>query len=633
MYEPPPRRSILGRLWGLVDATRRTLLNLLFLAIVIALLWAALKPGTPALEDRTALVMDLSGPITEQTAGDPRDLALQALAGGEEPSGSRLRDVVAVIDAAAADPKVPHLLLKLDGLGPAGLPTLREVAAALQRFKAAGKPVYAWGAMYDQRAYYLAAQADAVWLHPMGLLFVEGFGRPRSYYKDAFDKVGVQATVLRAGQYKSFGEVYSANGPSPQAQEADKFLYDAMWARWLADVEGARKLAPGTIAGLVDALPDRLAAAGGDLPRTMLAAKMVDALKTPDELRAFLIEKGAKDEDTEEDPTFRQVSFSQYLARLKPPAAGDAVGIIVAEGEIGDGQAPPGSIGGQSTAALVRKAREDKTIKAVVLRVDSPGGSAYGSELIRRELELTRAAGKPVLVSMGDLAASGGYWISMAADEVWADEATITGSIGVVALLPSIKGTMEKIGVNTTGYGTTWLASAMDPRQPQDPRLVQVVQKLIDNSYAQFLGTVAKARQSTPEKIDAVAQGRVWTGAQARERGLVDQLGGLREVVAAAAKRGQLAADAPVRYIEREPGRLQALLRQFGSSEAAWAGLAARALMVLAQEPSGPLAAGAPVLAPRALVDGVQRDLGWLARAAAGERTLGTALHCLCSAP
>lgn len=643
--EPPRRRALPVRLWlgfwGLVTGLRRAVVNLLFLALVGALLWAWLKPGPPALQDKTALVLDIAGPITEQKAGDPRDNALAALQ-GSGPSGAQLRDVVAVIDAAAADPKIPHMLLRLDQLGPAGLPTLREVAAALQRFKAAGKPIYAWGAGYDQRALYLAAQAETVWMHPMGIAYAEGFGRQRNYYKDALDKLGVQATIVSAGTYKSFGEVYSRSGPSEAATEAEKYVYDAMWARWTADFEAGRKLPAGSVMALIDNLPAKLDEADGNFAQAVLNAKWIDALKTPDELRAFMIEKGAKDEKAAlankgkpDADTFRQVNFGEYLARLKPAqrgeGKGDAVGIIVAEGEISDGQAPPGSIGGASTAALVRQARADKSIKAIVLRVDSPGGSAFGSELVRRELELTRAAGKPVLVSMGDLAASGGYWISMAADEIWADETTITGSIGVVGMIPSVKGTMDKLGINTAGYSTTWLAGVLDPRKATDPRLIAMFNSGIGNAYQMFLNTVGQGRQRPPQEIDAVAQGRIWTGAQAKERGLVDELGGLREVVAAAAKRAQLAADAPVRYVEREPGKLQALLQQLGGSQAGWAAplQAALAPVLLAADPLPALLPGMP----QAVVAGVRRDLGWLRAVAESEKPFEAVVHCLCSAP
>ena len=627
MSDVRQRKSFLGRLWWLVDASRRLLLNLLFLALLGGLLWLLFKPGAPALQDKTALVLNLSGPVTEQKGGTARSSALKQLQ-GEETASSQLRDVLAVLDAAAKDPQVPHVVLALDDFGGAGLPTLRELAAAIDRFKASGKPVYAWGASYDQRSYFLAAHATEVWLHPMGSMLVEGYGRQRNYYKDAFDKLGVQATVLRVGKFKSAGETYSSNAPSAEALEAEKYLFDAMWASWLKSVETARKLPAGSATAFIDALPERMAAAGGDQAQLVLKEKLVDSLKTRDEMRAFLMEKGAKDDKGE---SFRQIDFKDYLARIKPATEGDAVGVIVAEGEIGDGQAPGGSIGGESTSALIRKAREDKNIKALVLRVDSPSGSPYGSELIRRELELTRAAGKPVVVSMGDLAASGGYWISMAADEVIADETTITGSIGVLAILPSVKGAMDKVGVNTAGYGTTWLVGALDPRKPIDPRMAGLVQAAIDRLYADFTQAAAKARGTTPEKINEFAQGRVWTGAQALERGLIDKVGSYRDALAAAATRAKLGSDAPVRYIEREPSRLQQMLARFGVSET---GLAARLLAAVAPG----LAISSPVQAflpgaPQAVVDGVQRDLAWLAGMTGQRRPFEAVVHCLCGSP
>jgi protease-4 len=634
MSEERKRMSILGRLWWLVDASRRTLLNLIFLALIGLVIWALLKPGTPDLKPKTALVLNLAGPLTEQKTGSARDSALKQVQ-GEEVAQSRLRDVLAVLDAAAKDPNVPHVLLALDDFGGAGLPTLREVAAAIERFKASGKPVYAWGAGYDQRSYFLAAHATEVWVHPLGGVLIEGFGRPRNYYKDAFDKFGVQATVLRVGKFKSFGEVYSASGPSPETIEAEKFLYDALWTSWLASVEKARKLPAGTVMKLIDGLPDNLTAAGGNLAQLALQEKLVDKLKTRDEMRAFLIEKGAKDEAAASAPqpqtTFLQVNFNDYLARLKPSTTGDAVGVIVAEGEIGDGQAPGGSIGGESTSALIRQAREDKAIKAIVLRVDSPGGSVYGSELIRRELELTRAAGKPVVVSMGDLAASGGYWISLASDEVMADETTITGSIGVLAVLPSVKGAMDKIGVNTAGYGTTWLAGSLDPRKTLDPRLAAIVQTSINRVYTDFTQTAAKARKTTPEKIDEVAQGRVWTGAQALERGLVDKLGSLGDAITLAAARAKLPADARVVYVEKPPGKLQQVLEMFNVTEASLTGrvLAALAPGLAAADPVHMLLPGAP----QAVVDGVRRDLGWLAAVSEKDKPFDAVVHCLCTTP
>jgi protease-4 len=614
--------SYLGRglrgLWWLLDASRRALLNLLLLAIVLALAWALLRSGPPSLQPKTALVLDLSGRIAEQRSAGTRDSAIKKLR-GQDSGETRLRDVLAVLDAAAKDENISHAVLMLDEFSAAGLPTLREVAAGIARFKAAGKPVIAWGSDYDQRQYYLAAHASEVWLHPMGNVQVEGYGRYRSYYKDLLDKVGVSANVLRAGKFKNAAETFAANAPSAETLEADGALYGSLWASWTADVEKARKQPAGSVALAIESLPASLVAVGGDLARWAVERKWVDALKTRDEMRAALIERGAKDE---KNKTFRQVSFEDYVARLKPKTDGDAVGVVVAEGEISDGQAGPGRIGGRSTAELIRKAREDEQIKALVLRVNSPGGSAFGSELVRRELELTRKAGKPVVVSMGDVAASGGYWISMAADEVIADEATITGSIGVVAVLPTLQGAMDKLGVHTGGVTTTWLGSGYDVRRDMDPRFSQLVQASIDHIYRNFTTLVATARKSTPEKIGEVAQGRVWVGKQALTHGLVDRLGSYGDALKAAATRAKLPEGYRVSYVEAQPGRLDRLMQGFGLTLGDVSGTPTDLQGALVA-----LGLAAP------LTTGVAQELGWLADVADKRQAFAAVTHCLCTVP
>lgn len=602
----------LGWLWHALDATRRALLNLLLLLLLAAFVWALVASrggGVTPLPENTALVLALQGPIREQYAGSLRDNALQQVR-GRDTSQLRLRDVLAVVDAAKDDPAITRMVLALDDFGGAGPATLHEVAAALERFKARGKQVVAWGSGYDQRQYFLAAHASEVFMHPMGSVQITGFGGQRTYYKDVLDRLGVTAHVLRAGQYKNAAEHYVANGPSPQTLEADKALYDELWARYAGAVEKARKLPAGGLQAALDALPERLAAAGGDVAKLAVAEKWVDGLKTRDEIRALMIERGVKD-----GPTFRQVSFGAYLSRLSPQGSGDAVGVVVAEGGIVDGQAGGGTIGGESTAELIRQARENERIKALVLRVDSPGGSAFGAELVRRELELTRQAGKPVVVSMGDLAASGGYWISMASDEVIADEATITGSIGVVAVLPSAERLMDRLGVHTGGYGTSWLVGAYDPRRGLDPRMAQLIQSSVNHTYGQFTGLVAAARKSTPEKIDAVAQGRVWTGAQAKERGLVDRTGSLADALAAAATRARLPEGHRVVWLDRDPGRLERLLALLGRQATALLG-----------EPQA-------ALLPAGTIERLQRDWGFLAGVADGRQPYAASVHCFCEAP
>ncbi|MBP6764101.1 MAG: signal peptide peptidase SppA [Rubrivivax sp.] len=625
--------SWLGRgfrgLWAVLDGTRRALFNLLLLALLVGAVVAWVTSGPPALKPKTALVLNWAGPVVEQRSGSARDSALKQLQ-GEDSNQTRLRDVLAVLDAAAKDEAITHAVLILDDFAGAGLPTLRELAMALERFKASGKPVTAWGSEFDQKQFFVAAHATQLWLHPMGSVYVEGYGRFRNYYKDLLDRVGVTAHVVRAGKYKNALETYTASSPSPETLEAESALYNSLWSGWTTAVEKARKQPAGSVMAAIDSLPGSLQAAGGNTARWALERKWVDALKTRDEFRAAMIERGAADEDGK---SFRQVSFGQYLARLKPSTSGDAVGVIVAQGSISDGQAGPGSIGGRSTADLIRKARDDKTLKALVLRVNSPGGSAFGSELVRRELELTRQAGKPVVVSMGDVAASGGYWISMAADEVLADAGTITGSIGVVGVLPTAEVAMDKLGVHTGGATTTWLAGAFDPRRALDPRFEQLIQSAINHIYGDFTQLVAKARKSTPEKIHEIAQGRVWSGQQALQVGLVDRLGSLGDAVAAAAKLGKLEATARVQYVEADPGRLQMWMQRFGMSLAAAPGVqdlvAPQATQAQAQLQGALLALGLGLPSP----GGVLPDLAWLADVAARRQPFASSAHCLCTPP
>ena len=610
-------RTFFRRLWWLVDASRRTVFNLLFLAIVVIAVVAWFKSGPSPLAEKTALVLDLQGSIAEQKSGNLRQSALSGLRGNDVPQKVQLRDVRDALAAAAADPKIERVVLVLDDLEGAGTATLHEIAMAVDRFKAAGKQVVAWGSSYDQRQYYIAAHADEVLLHPLGMVYLEGYGRYRSYYKDALDRLGISVNLKRVGTYKSAAEPFIANEPSPASREADALLYGALWSGYTGAVEKARKLPAGSIARGIDELPQRFAAVGGDAAKLALGEKLVDGLKTRDELRALLVARGAKDDERK---TFRQVSFAEYLGRLKPKATGDAVGVVVAEGEIVDGSAPAGVVGGLSTSALIRKARDDDRIKAIVLRVNSPGGSVFGSELVRRELEVARAAGKPVVVSMGDLAASGGYWISTSADEVIADAGTVTGSIGVFGLLPTADKALDKLGVHVDGVTTTWLGGARDMRRPLDPRFGDLVQSSIDHIYADFTAKVAQARKTTPEKIDAVAQGRVWTGAQALERGLVDRLGSYGDALDSAATRAKLDREYRVVYLERDPGRVARLVEMFNATLARVVGASfATSLAGL----------GVPALAAGDLA----RDVGGLLDVATAKRPFAAVVHCLCEAP
>jgi protease-4 len=606
-----------GLFWRALDATRRTVLNVLFLIILIILLGAIFGGGAKPISAKTALVLEIKGDIVEQHSGSFRDAVMSNFRGGDTQRSVQLRDLLTVLDDAAKDKDISSVVLMLDEMDSAGLATLHEVGSAIDRVKAAGKPVIAWGGSFDQKRYLLASHATEVYMHPMGFMLIEGFGRHRNYYRDALDKLGVTVNLMKVGAYKSAAEPYIANGPSPAAAEAEAYLYDALWEGYTSDVEKNRKMAPGTVMKIINGLPQMMEEAKGDVGKLAMSNKLVDGLKTRDEVRTMMIARGAPDD---EKKTFRQVSFNDYLGRHHDKVFGDGIGVVVASGEITDGTAGPGAIGGISTANLIRKAREDEHIKAIVLRVDSPGGSAYGSELIRRELELTRAAGKPVVVSMGSVAASGGYWISMASDEVIADRSTVTGSIGVFALIPTADKVADKLGIHTAGHTTTWLAGASNPLRPFDPRFGQLIQSNVTRIYSEFTTKAAMARKTTPAKIDEVGQGRVWSGLQAQERGLVDTIGSYGDALRSAAKRAKLGDDYRVAYIERDDSAFERALNMLGASSAQAINIQVKLGLLEATLPNSAVAEAG-------------KELAWLSDLSAGRKPFQAITHCMCGTP
>lgn len=539
-------RRVWSGIWRGVDRLRRASINLLFLAVIAVIAASWWSSQIEPLPTDAALVIAPNGSLVEQrSVRSP----MSVLQGGDGIRQVLLRDVVDAIRNAATDPRIKVLILEPDGLAGAGLSKLEEVGAAVADFRKAGKKVYAWGKNFNQSQYHLAAQADQVFVNPDGYVLLTGFGRYPTYFKGLFDQIGVKMQVFRVGTYKSFVEPYTRSDMSPEDREATREYLDAAWQAYQADITAARPKAGAQITRYVGEAPELLAAADGDSAKMALDAGFVDGLKSADEWRDFvrgLVGPAA------DGKGFKHVDLATYISRVREethhPAA--KIGVVVAQGAIVDGEQPPGVVGGDSVAGLIRQAREDDAIKALVLRIDSPGGSATASEVIRRELALTRKAGKPVVVSMGSVAASGGYWIAMAADEVWASPTTITGSIGIFAMLPDLSGPMAKLGLTVDGIGTTPLAAGLDPRRPLDPQIGKLLQSSIEHGYKRFLGVVGEARKMSPEAVDQVAQGRVWMGIQAKEKGLVDKLGGLDAALKAAAARAGL-TDYDVSYVEK----------------------------------------------------------------------------------
>ncbi|QNH15443.1 signal peptide peptidase SppA [Xanthomonas sp. SS] len=581
----PVRRSPIASffvgLWDVMNFTRRLILNLVFFGFLLLLLLAivfamARGDGAKTLRDRTTLLIAPEGTLVEQFSADPVSRALTKAMGDKGAEEIQLRDLIRALEAAKTDPKIERVALRLDKLQPSGFASMREVSAALQDLRASGKQVVAYSDSLSQAQYLLAAQANEVYLDPMGSVVLEGLGRYRQYFREGLqDKLGVDVHLFKVGEFKSAAEPYVLDAASPASKEADLFWMNDVWQRYVADIAKARKLAPEQISAGIDTMPEGIAAAGGDMAKFALQQKLVDGLKTREEVEELLTKRGVADDDA--DTGFRNVNLDAYLQQLdlrrSPVDSRPQVAVVVAAGEISGGEQPAGRIGGESTAALLRDARDDDAVKAVVLRVDSPGGEVFASEQIRREVVALKAAGKPVVVSMGDLAASGGYWISMNADRIYADPSTITGSIGIFGMIPNLTRSLDKIGVHTDGVGTTRFAGAFDVTRPMDPVVGQVIQSVINKGYADFTGKVAQARNKPVEAIDQVARGRVWSGAQAKERGLVDAFGGFKDAVADAAARAKLGDRDKyrVRYIEKPATPFAQFVNGFaGSRMGAW---------------------------------------------------------------
>ena len=530
-------RAVLSGIWRGLDGLRRVLHLILLIVIFGVILWA-LSSSLPGVPDRAALVVQPQGSLVEQLSGDPVQRAVEN-AQGQQRQETLLWDLVDAIRGAATDKHIRVLVLDLDKMQGAGQPMLEELARAIQQFRTSGKPVIAYGTTFDQDQYYLAAQADKVYLDPTGFVMIEGFSRYPMYFKGLLQKLGVDVNVFRVGTFKSAIEIFTRNDMSPADKQQSLAYLDVLWSSYQKALTAARKLPADAIASYVDSLSKSVSGANGDAAKVALQAKLVTGLADNLQFERQLIGMVGEDKST---GSFNQISAEDYARIIhaqKKISDGDGssrIGVIVAAGDIADGKQSPGTIGGDSLSELIRQARIDKDIKAVVLRVDSPGGSVAASEEIYRELQALRAAGKPLVVSMGDLAASGGYYISAPANQIWASPATLTGSIGIFAVIPTINQTLSKVGVSVDGVGTTSLAGALTIDRPLSSEASELVQSQIDRGYQQFVDRVASGRRETPQQIDAIGQGRVWAGADARRIGLVDRLGTLEDAVQAAAQ-------------------------------------------------------------------------------------------------
>ena len=558
--------------WRVLDGLRK-LLHLALLLFLFAIALAAFRQPLPLVPSRAALVVRPEGRLVEQLSGSVWERSLGVVAADHEPE-TLVRDLVDAIRAAQSDTRIRAIVLDTEDLSGGGLTKLRVVAAALAEFRTSGKPVYAFGRYATQEQFFLMAQADAAYLDPAGALGVTGYAAYGLYFRDALDRLGVDINVFKVGTHKTFTEPFTRQNMSPEEREQTTGWLLPLWQSYQDGVERGRGLAPGTVAAYVRDGVTGLAAAGGDAALYAQQRGLISGRKNWLEFEQQLIGLVGQDDSSH---SFNAIGHDEYLAATRPKTAltrhpAGQVAVLVASGHIVDGERPPGEIGGDSFAAVLRKVRYDKDVKAVVLRVDSGGGSLLASEVIRQEVAALKAAGKPVVASFASVAASGGYYIAMNADQIWAEPTTITGSIGVFAIVPTFQRTLGKLGVASDGLATSPLAGALHIERELDPTVGKVLQLGVEHAYREFVDRVAAARGRSREDIEKLAEGRLWTGTQAQTLGLIDQLGGVREAIAAAAKLARLAPGSfGVVWREKEPSWRELLLRQLHSESLAFA--------------------------------------------------------------
>lgn len=559
-------RLLFSGLWSALNTLRRVL-HLLLLLLIFGVLMAGLSGPAPERPSHgAALLVDPYGELVEQLSGDPIDRVLGELQG----DGIRqvlLRDLVESLESAAEDERIAAVVLRLENFEGGSLPAMRRLAAAIDGVREAGKKVIALGDSFDQRQYYIAAHADEIYLNDLGVVYIDGLGYYRTFFKTALEKLHVDLNVFRVGEYKSFVEPFIRDDMSKEDRQASGQWLRAMWAAFQRDVVGARGLAAGALDDYANHFPDWLDAAAGSASTVALEQRLVDGLMGRQQFAEYmggLVGHGS-DRGAAGFNSVDYRSYHRYIRKTRPQQSGSRkVGVIVASGQIIDGRADPGEVGGDTLASLARQALEDDSIKAVVLRVDSPGGSMFASEVALDAMRTLKASGKPLIVSMGGLAASGGYYISMAADEIWADEATITGSIGVGALVPTVDRSLDALGIHVDGFGTTRLSGQLRLDRPLGDDAQRMLQQSVEDAYRTFVEGVAEARHLSFERVDAIARGRVWVGADARDLGLVDSLGNLDDAVAAAAARAGLAeGEYGLRYIEPSLSLPARLIEQY----------------------------------------------------------------------
>lgn len=539
--------------------------NLLFLLLVLVLIVFILvnSGGGIQVPENAALVINPRGVLVDKVhLADPIE---QLLSAGRPIREVAVKSLVQAIAAGAADERITLLVLNLEELESVSPGQADALGEALTQFQTTGKEIIAAASFYTQGQYQIASYADAIYMHPLGQLLLSGYGTNRLYYNELLDKLNVNIHIFRVGKYKEFVEPYTRNDMSDEARLANQTLVDALWQYYTQRIDENRQLELGQFTHYTQHFGELLSNTGGDMAALSVEFHLVDELLTPDETRARIADKvGSSNGD------YNRIDYRDYLETLPGVAASKAdkaIAVITASGPIVMGRSTSGVIASQSTIGLIRQARHDESIAALVFRIDSPGGGVFASELIRQELELTQLAGKPVVISMSTVAASGGYWIAATADRILAQPTTITGSIGVFGIVPTFEESLAEIGVRTDGVETTPFSSTLDPFVGLNEPMRRILQSNVENSYELFLNLVARGRDMQPAVVAEIAQGRVWIGAQALELGLIDDLGGLEEAIEGAATLAEL-TEYEVRDLAIPLSTRDLLLRELSDSVA-----------------------------------------------------------------
>jgi len=531
---------VLSTLWTGVNGVRKVL-HLLVLLFIFSVMFGALSSTAPRLPSEAALVIEPYGALVEQLEGDPYDRAIAELLGEKFPQ-TLVQDIIDGLDYAQDDDRIKAVVLDLRSLNGGGLSKLQRIAAALDEFRSSGKPIFAYSDYYTQQSYFLASHADEVYMHPEGLLYLSGFGVYRNYFKDAIDKLRIDWNIFRVGTHKSFVEPFMRMDMSDEDRSSISRLLEQLWQTYKEDITVARGLDVGVIDDFTLNLLENTKNENGDVAAVALRLGLVDGLMTRGSVSAKVIEHAGASKRYPD--TYRAIDLDDFLSQTRllngDQSREQNVAIIVASGEILDGTQSPGLIGGDSMALLLRRAKNDDSVKAVVLRVDSPGGSAFASEIILDEIVALREAGKPVVASMSSVAASGGYWISMAADRIYANSATITGSIGIFGMFPTFQRSLAALGIATDGVGSTPWAGALRPDRAMSDETKDLIQTIIEKGYDDFISKVSIHRELDKAEVDRIGQGQVWTGADALAFGLIDEIGDLDDAVETAAELAEL---------------------------------------------------------------------------------------------